>query len=51
MDAKDNITKTSGTCGMCEKYNSLLVHDKTAVGCFPACIKCLKKAVGELRED
>lgn len=50
MDAK-NITKSSGNCGMCEKYNSLLVHDKTAVGGFPACLECLEKAVGELRED
>jgi hypothetical protein len=51
MDAKDNITKTSGICGMCEKYNSLLVHDKTAVDCFPTCIECLKNAIGELRSD
>ena len=50
MDA-ENITKTSGKCGMCDKYNSLLVHDKTTVGCFPTCIKCLKNDVGELRSD
>jgi hypothetical protein len=48
---KDNITQTSGTCAMCDKYNSLLVHDKTAADSFPTCIKCLKNAVGALRSD
>ena len=51
MEAGDNVVKTSGTCGMCEKYKSLLVHDKRAADCFPTCIECLKNAVGELRSD
>ena len=51
MEAGDNVVKTSGTCGMCEKYKSLLVHDKRETNCFPTCIECLKEAVGELRSD
>ena len=51
MIAAENITKSSGTCGMCDEYKSVLLHDKTAVDCFPACIECLMKTVGELRSD
>jgi len=46
MDAGDNVVKTSGTCGMCEKYKEVLIHDKRATDSFPTCIKCLKNAVG-----
>ena len=50
-EAKNNVIRTSGKCHGCDKERKLLLNDKTAIDCFPTCVKCLVKAVKELRTD